>query len=66
VTTTDRDELIALYTATLARFRAAQSVLAVHGNGNSVPTRAELQAVVDARTRMLELRRVLWPGWMHS
>ena len=66
MTTTDRDELIALYAVAVERFRAAKSVLTVHGNGTSVPTRAELQAEADARERMLELRRVLWPGWIHT
>jgi hypothetical protein len=66
MTTNDRDELIALYTATLARFRAARGVLTAHGNGATVPTLAELRAEADARERMLELRRVLWPGWIHT
>jgi hypothetical protein len=63
--TSDRDELVRLYVASLARFRAAQEVLKVHGNGTTVPTRAELQAEEVARERMLELRRVLWPDWSH-
>ena len=66
MTTNDRDELIALYSVALQRFRAAKGVLTVHGNGTSVPTRAELQAEADARERMLQLRRVLWPGWIHT
>jgi hypothetical protein len=66
VTTTDRDELIALYTVTVARFRAAKGVLTAHGNGTTVPTRAELRAEADARERMLDLRRVLWPSWIHT
>jgi hypothetical protein len=65
VNTNDRDELIALYTANLRRFRAAQGVLTTHGEGTSVPTRAELLTEEQARDRMLELRRVLWPGWTH-
>ena len=66
MTTNDRDELIALYAVALERFRAARTVLTVHGEGTSVPTRAELKAEADARERMLELRRVLWPGWIHT
>ena len=66
MTTNDRDEIIALYAVAVERFRAAKGVLTVHGNGTSVPTRAELQAEADARERMLELRRVLWPGWIHT
>ena len=66
MTTNDREELIALYAVALERFRAASEVLTVHGNGTSVPTRAELRAAADARERMLELRRVLWPGWIHT
>lgn len=66
MTTNDRDELIALYSVALERFRAAKKVLADHGNGTSVPTRAELQAEAAARARMLELRRALWPGWIHT
>jgi hypothetical protein len=65
VTTNDRQELIALYSAALERFRAANGVLAAHGRGNSAPTRAELRAEEEARNRMLELRRALWPGWTH-
>ena len=65
MTTNDRDELIALYVVALQRFRAARRVLADHGNGTSVPTRVELSAEANARERMLELRRVLWPGWIH-
>jgi len=65
VTTNDREELIALYSAALERFRAANKVLVAHGNGNSVPSRMELRAEADARNRMLELRRALWPGWTH-
>jgi hypothetical protein len=66
MTTTDRDELVALYAATLARFRTAQGVLTAHGNSTTVPSRAELRSEADARERMLELRRVLWPGWVHA
>jgi hypothetical protein len=66
MTTTDRDELVALYTATLARFRTAQGVLTAHGESTTVPTRAELRTEAEARERMLELRRVLWPGWVHA
>ena len=66
MTTNDREELIALYAVALERFRAASEVLTVHGNGTSTPTRAELRAAEDARERMLELRRVLWPGWIHT
>lgn len=65
MTTNDREELIVLYTAALERFRAANGVLVAHGKGNSAPTRAELRAEEDARNRMLELRRTLWPGWTH-
>ena len=65
MTTNDREELIALYSAALERFRAANKVLVAHGNGNSVPSRMELRAEADARNRMLELRRALWPGWTH-
>ena len=66
MTTNDRDELIALYTAALERFRAANKVLVAHGNGSSAPSRTELRAEADARNRMLELRRALWPGWTHQ
>ena len=66
MTTTDRDELIALYAVALERFRTARKVLTDHGNGTSTPTRAELQAEADARARMLELRCALWPGWIHT
>ena len=66
MTTTDRDELIALYAVALERFRTASRVLADHGNGTSTPTRAELQAEANARARLLELRRALWPGWIHT
>jgi hypothetical protein len=66
MTTNDRDELIALYAVALERFRAARKVLVDHGNGTSVPTRAELRAEADARERMLELRCALWPGWIHT
>jgi hypothetical protein len=66
MTTTDRDELIGLYAVALERFRTARRVLADHGNGTSTPTRAELQAEANARARMLELRRALWPGWIHT
>ena len=66
MTTNDREELIALYSAALERFRAANKVLVAHGNGNSVPSRMELRAEADARNRMLELRRALWPGWTHQ
>jgi hypothetical protein len=66
MTTTDRDELIALYAVALERFRTARRVLTDHGNGTSAPTTiAELQAEADARARMLELR-ALWPGWIHT
>jgi hypothetical protein len=65
MTTNDREELIALYAVALERFRTARKVLTVHGNGTSVPTRAELSAEAEARERMLELRRALWPGWIH-
>lgn len=66
MTATDREELIALYVVALERFRTATTVLTVHGNGTSVPTRAELKAAAEARERMLELRRVLWPGLIHA
>ena len=66
MTTTDRDELIALYAVALERFRTARRVLTDHGNGISAPTRAQLQAEENARERMLELRRALWPGWIHT
>ena len=66
MTTSDRAELIALYTASLKRFRVASAVLAAHGNGTTVPTRAELRAEAEARARMLELRRAIWPTWVHS
>ena len=65
MTTTDRDELVVLYAATLARFRAAQGILMAHGS-TTVPTRAELRSEADARERMLELRRMLWPGLVHG
>ena len=66
MTTNDREELIALYAAALERFRAANQVLVAHGTGSSAPTRLELRAEADARSRMLELRRALWPGWTHQ
>ena len=66
MTTNDREELIALYVEALERFRTARRVLQVHGDGTSVPTRAELSAEAAARERMLELRRALWPGWLHT
>jgi len=66
MTATDREELVALYAAAVERYRSATGVLTAHGKGTSVPTRAELKAVADARERMLELRRVLWPGWIHA
>ena len=64
--TNDRDELVALYTTALAQFRAARGVLTTHGNGTTAPTRAELRAEAEARERMLQLRRVLWPGLVHA
>ena len=66
MTTNDREELIALYVVAVEQFRTARSVLTTHGNGTSVPTRAELKAEADARERMLELRRALWPGLIHT
>ena len=66
MTTSDRAELIALYTASLKRFRVANAVLTAHGNGTTMPTRAELRAEAEARGRMLELRRAIWPGWVHD
>ena len=63
--TNDRDELITLYAANLRRFRDAHDVLTAHGNSTTVPTRAELHAEEQARDRMLELRRFLWPNWAH-
>jgi molybdopterin-biosynthesis enzyme MoeA-like protein len=64
--TTNRDNLITLYSANLKQFRAANAVLTTHGLGTSVPTRADLTTEAVARDRMLELRRLLWPGWKHQ
>ena len=65
MTTSDRAELIALYTASLQRFRVASAALTEHGNGTTA-TRAELRAEAEARGRMLELRRAIWPALIHD
>lgn len=66
MTTSDRDETVALYKSALERFRAANRAIDARVNANSTTTAGERKAAADAHQRMLELRRILWPDWTHS